>query len=167
MIINRGKPAILEALSSQVRSFPTRLEPIDGEMHQADQRQQRPTAQGIAQQQRSDQRVDSDVKSKSRGAANLQAVNPIRLQRKIGDQVRRAAFVGFCFVVAGAAAVQAARPITASNNNIRYLIGFSLFLGSLLNVTYFRFEKMPSMMGISMPAWNKTEPQMLFVFCIT
>jgi hypothetical protein len=35
-----------------------------------------------------------------------------------------------------------------------------------LYMGYFKFENIPSMTGISMPAWNRIEPHTLSVFCV-
>ena len=69
------------------REFNSQLEPVSCKVYRAQCDQHRPVRECILKQNGRDHAVDSRMQEHARPAAIFQAVDPVRLERKIGDQV--------------------------------------------------------------------------------
>ena len=67
--------------------FNSQLEPISCKVYLAQGNQHRPVREWILKQDGRDHAVDSRVQEHARPVAIFQAVDPVRLEWKIGDQV--------------------------------------------------------------------------------
>jgi len=69
------------------REFNSQLEPISRQVYRAQGNQHRPVREWILKQDGRGHAVDNRMQEHARPVAIFQPVDPVRLERKIGDQV--------------------------------------------------------------------------------